>query len=244
MKTKSKLIVVASLMLNLLFMLMTGYVVNQKGGINYLHNRVNTVFSPKKMDNNFSPWYFERKSTFEILPTKSNSIVFLGDSITEGAEWGELFQNSAFVNRGISGDTTDGVLNRVNDITNARPDKVFIMIGINDLAKGKSVSYILNNYQKIINQFKTETSETRIIVQSILPVDNSIIKNPIPKTQNIIEVNNELESLCKKNSIDFINLYPLFANDNVLSREYTSDGLHLNGDGYLVWKKSVETFLS
>jgi len=60
-------------------------------------------------------------------------IVFLGNSITQDDNWDSLFNNHAFYNRGISGDVTDGVLQRLGEIVYVKPTAVFIEIGINDL---------------------------------------------------------------------------------------------------------------
>lgn len=54
----------------------------------------------------YSTYYYQRASLFEQLPTSSDDILFIGNSITDGGEWSELFQNPHVKNRGISGDTT------------------------------------------------------------------------------------------------------------------------------------------
>ena len=70
------------------------------------------------------------------------STLFLGDSLTEYGNWRELFPGLDIKNRGIAGDTTDGVLHRLDGITALSPDKIFLMIGINDLLMGRSVKRI------------------------------------------------------------------------------------------------------
>ena len=67
------------------------------------------------------------------MPDTPNEIIMLGNSITDGCEWSELFQNSNIKNRGISGDITEGVLYRLDEVTRSKPAKVFLLIGINDL---------------------------------------------------------------------------------------------------------------
>ena len=65
----------------------------------------------------FGKYYDQRELLFESLPASENDIIFLGNSITDGGEWSELFQNPNCKNRGISGDVVAGVLNRLETIT-------------------------------------------------------------------------------------------------------------------------------
>lgn len=76
------------------------------------------------------PYYQHKKQRFEYYKTKAD-IVMVGDSITDGSEWHEMFPQLNIVNRGISGDTTVGVLNRLEGITQTQAKKAFIMIGVN-----------------------------------------------------------------------------------------------------------------
>ena len=83
-----------------------------------------------------STYWIQRATLFESLPASEDDIVMLGNSITDGGEWAELLGDAHVKNRGISGDTTDGVLERLGTITRGRPAKVFLLIGINDFSKG------------------------------------------------------------------------------------------------------------
>ncbi|HKM18502.1 MAG TPA: GDSL-type esterase/lipase family protein, partial [Aliarcobacter sp.] len=97
---------------------------------NYLQKNTNLV--------SYSPYYLSKVSQFnELKDSDKFSIVMIGDSITDGAEWYELLQNSEVQNRGIGGDTTNGVLDRLNTI-NKSIKKAFIMIGINDIGRYKT----------------------------------------------------------------------------------------------------------
>lgn len=187
-------------------------------------------------------YYYHKKEHFELLPNTENEIVFLGNSITDGAEWAELFQNPNIKNRGIGGDDTDGVLERLTEVTSSKPKQLFIMIGTNDLAYGKTVDYINKNYIKILEAINEQSPNTDIYIQSILPVDD-IIHNTRPN-KHIIEINSFLKQLCVEKSINYIELTPLFADAHgKLNKAYSIDGLHLNGQGYLMWKKEIEKFI-
>jgi predicted alpha-1,2-mannosidase len=187
-------------------------------------------------------YYYHKKEHFELLPNTENEIIFLGNSITDGAEWFELFENPNIKNRGIGGDDTDGVLERLQEVTESHPDKVFIMIGTNDLAYGKTVEYIKENYKKIINRIKSDSPDTRIYLESVLPVDDAI--HYTRPNQKIIQLNNYLVELAKRENCTYINLTTEFSNEKgKLKKKYSFDGLHVNGLGYGVWKEIIDEFV-
>src|SRR5690348_1170260 len=103
------------------------------------------VLLPSYPDSIFSTYYLQRVSHFKTLPKTKGDIIFLGNSITDGAEWSELFNDNKIKNRGISGDITAGVLHRLNEVAERKPDKVFLLIGVNDLARNISTDSILKN---------------------------------------------------------------------------------------------------
>src|SRR6185312_511847 len=99
------------------------------------HSIFSQVVLPSYPDSIFSTYYLQRVSHFETLPQTKGDIIFLGNSITDGAEWPELFNDIRVKNRGISGDITAGVIHRLDEITNRKPAKIFLLIGVNDLAR-------------------------------------------------------------------------------------------------------------
>src|SRR5688500_3134149 len=87
---------------------------------------------------------------FRSYPNSAKDIIFLGNSITAGVDWVELLGNPVVRNRGISGDITFGVLERLHEVTEGAPAKVFILIGINDISRNIPDSVIIGNYEKMI----------------------------------------------------------------------------------------------
>ncbi|MCF8302948.1 MAG: GH92 family glycosyl hydrolase [Bacteroidales bacterium] len=188
-------------------------------------------------------YYYHRKTHFETLEDMRKEIVFLGNSLTDGAEWAELFDNDRIINRGIGGDDTDGILERLEEITDRRPEKIFLMIGTNDLANGKSVDYILKNYRRIIERITTESPKTTLYIQSELPTDDAIHTNR--KNEDLMRINDGLKKLCEESGLTYIDLFSLFAGENnQLKDKYSFDGLHVNGEGYLVWKEAIEEYVN
>ena len=208
-------------------------------GILFLHLVISAQTTT--YDSSYKTTYYEQKvSLFKLLPNTKNEIIFLGNSITDVAEWAEVWQNKHVKNRGISSDNTFGVLARLDEVLTSKPAKIFIMIAINDIARNTPDSIILRNYQKIIAKIKSESPTTKLFVQSLLPTNNQFtqFKNHQNKTEHVLFINSSLENICATKDVVFVNLYPYFLNENKqLDALYTNDGLHLNGAGYMLWKK-------
>ena len=146
-----------------------------------------------------SEYNLQRRSLFEVLPVYSSDIVFLGNSITDGCEWAELFNNRHVKNRGISGDRSGWLLDRLDPIVGGHPKKLFLMIGVNDLAAGVSPDEIVANVARLIDRFQSESRWTKIYVQSILPVNGESFakfRNHYEHGRQIVPLNKRLEALC------------------------------------------------
>lgn len=188
-----------------------------------------------------------RRSLFEVLPIRSNDIVFLGNSITDGCEWAELFDNRHIKNRGISADRSDWLLERIDTIIAGHPKKLFLMIGTNDLAGGVAPRQVAENVSKLIDRFQTESRWTKIFVQSILPVNGRSFRNfpdHYAHAAEIVETNRLLEELCAEKGVVYLDVYSVLVDANGdLNAAYTNDGLHLLGEGYLVWKDAIKSYV-
>jgi lysophospholipase L1-like esterase len=202
---------------------------------------------PCENESTFYPYWHQRVSLFETLPDLENEIVFLGDSLTDGCNWSEILQDKRILNRGISGDVTAGVISRLDELVESKPLMVFLMIGINDLAEGKIEEEVVYNIKQIVKMIHKESPETKIILQSLLPVNKNfgLYGDYTNKTEHIIRINRALKNFSQSNEITYIALYSLFATkDHLLNPEYTNDGLHLKGNGYLIWKSAVEKYIN
>lgn len=187
--------------------------------------------------------YEHRKSIFEMLPKSEKDIILLGDSLTEQCEWSELLGDARIKNRGISGDMTIGVLNRLKEVTDRKPVQIFLLIGINDLLF-HDADYVIENYKTIVNRILAETPETQLVLQSILPVNNSIRDLGITST-TIQKVNTFIQQLAHKHNLKYLNIHPLLQNQaGNLDEQYTTDGVHLNGIAYQIWGKEIKKIMS
>lgn len=200
----------------------------------------------KAEETKYYPYWHERASLFKLLPNTKNEIIFLGDSITDGCEWSEIFEDLRIKNRGIGGDTTDGVIDRLDEVVESYPSKIFLMIGVNDLAQGKTLDQVVINIKRIIQVIQEKTPKTKIYLEGILPVnpDFGLNKNHTNKTAEIISINNSLKQVAQASGKTYVDLYSLFrTEDNKLNPDYTNDGLHLTGKGYLLWKSELKKYL-
>ncbi|GGK62567.1 GDSL-type esterase/lipase family protein [Rufibacter glacialis] len=194
---------------------------------------------PAKWDSTYRPGSFDLKvQQFQSYPNSSKDIIFLGNSLTANTDWAELLGMPQAKNRGISGDITFGVLERLHEVIEGKPAKVFILIGINDISRNVPDQVILANYQKMISRIKAGSPKTKIYFQTLLPTNESFgkFKNHYHKEEHILWVNNALKDLAKKEKIEVVDLYPHFLDQNKkLVSEYTHDGLHLTVAGYQKW---------
>lgn len=190
--------------------------------------------SPKKSE--YGTHYLHRSSFFSSFGVTRSDVVFVGDSITEGAEWSEVFPDITVVNRGIGGDTTDGVINRIESIINTGASKAFVMLGVNDIYKGKKHGYVFANYKKIVEDM--ELSGMDVYIQSTLLTSNEDWNSEINK------LNLLLEDFAASKSIKFIDVNKFTASGGKMNPLYSLDGVHLNDKGYDQWIGVIKQYLN
>ena len=191
--------------------------------------------------------YNKLLSQFNLSPLNNRDIIFLGNSITaEGKDWSSRLDNSIIRNRGIGGDTTDGVLARLGEIIDSNPTAVFLLIGINDLYNNTiekpSESYIADNIINIAKKIKSNSSNTKVYIQTLLPISKKkSYKYYDLYNQSIKRINKIIIENQQKGLYSVIDLHSLFVdNKGQLRSDLTYDGLHLNEQGYLVWSDFVK----
>lgn len=197
---------------------------------------------------NFSDHYYKRKALFEAAKDTQNEIIFLGNSITEGGQWNLLFPNENVINRGISGDITAGILFRLDEITASKPLKIFLMIGTNDMARGKSIEHVIKGTRQIISKIQQQSKNTKIYLQSILPVNPSVgnkFSGHKGNHQKIIDANIQLQQLAAALHIIYIDVHKALRNRRkYLKSTFTYDGLHLSEKGYQKWKHVLKNHVN
>lgn len=187
--------------------------------------------------------YAERVARFEAEPVVTGRTIFLGNSITQGGDWPRLTGDSTAVNRGIGGDITFGVLDRLGDVVRRRPAKLFLLIGINDIGKDIPDAVIADNVRRIVEAVRAGSPETTVYVQSILPVNPAYPGFPqhYDKEIHVVRTNELLREVAAATGTHFVNLYPLFLDRlGYLDARFTGDGLHLNDAGYARWVRHLK----
>lgn len=196
----------------------------------------------------YSTFYHQRATLFEELPVTSKDIIFLGNSITNGGEWAELFGNKHVKNRGISGDICMGVYDRLDAVLKGKPAKIFLLIGINDVSRGTAADTIVQQIAMIAEKIKKDSPKTRLYLQSVLPVTDhyGLFKGHTSRWKEVEKINKGLIRLAEKEKLTYVDLYSHFvdAETGKMNTDYTNDGLHLLGKGYLKWVEIVKPYIS
>lgn len=193
----------------------------------------------QNIDSTYRPGAFiPRSGLWENPKVNHQAVVFLGNSITHGFEWAEYLGDVKYKNRGISGDITFGVVERLHQVIQIQPAKVFLLIGINDISRNIPQEMIANNIRRIVQRIRTESPQTKVYVQSIFPTNEKF--NKFPKhynKQGIVDYVNEASKVtCKDLGAQYLDVASVLTDSNgKLKEEITYDGLHLLNAGYVLW---------
>lgn len=178
------------------------------------------------------------------------SIVFLGDSITYGYKLDEFFEEYPIINSGINGDTTEEVLEDLEDrVYKYDPTKIFLLIGINDMKLKTKKEDTIENIKKIAKEIKENNPKVKLYIESIYPIGSKDVlkleKFKHIKKEDIQEYNKEIEEFCLEENIPYINVYDvLLDEEGDLKEAYTKDGIHLTDLGYFKVTKKLEEYIS
>ncbi len=181
--------------------------------------------------------YRERMEVFRGEVMHRGGIVMLGNSITEFGDWKRLFGDSGVVNRGIAGDNTFGMLERLSGVIARRPSKLFIEAGINDIGQGIPVGMIVGNIISIVQYVRVKSPGTRVYVVSVLPTNDKareVYPEVAGKNEVVREVDGRLRAVAGSYGYEYIDLATRVTDGagNLDERYAKPDGLHLNEAGY------------
>ncbi|MCO7630558.1 GDSL-type esterase/lipase family protein [Pseudomonas guariconensis] len=182
--------------------------------------------------------YRMRVSLFDRL-TEHRNIVMLGDSITARGEWSELTESRSIANRGIGGDTTKGILSRLDSIIKMQPNAIFIMVGINDLAVGYRPPQIVRNYKEVVERLSGKGR--KIFIQSTLYTSR---QTRLHHNKYVVEINEAMRSYCESSGkCEYIDLNEWMSSGGMIKPSNTGDGIHLTGEGYKEWAKALAPYI-
>ena len=158
-----------------------------------------------------------------------SSVVFFGDSLTEGGNWGAWFPDYTTHNFGVGGDTTDELLARTDQVVEVHPDAIVLLIGTNDLGMRRSVEHLVRNAELLLVNLRRDLPGTRTLVQSIMPRGREF-------ADQVQDANRHLRQFSATVHAQYLDLWPALAlPDGELNPEFSDDRLHLNDAGYRAW---------
>ncbi|XGV98991.1 MAG: GDSL-type esterase/lipase family protein [Leptolyngbya sp. BL-A-14] len=161
--------------------------------------------------------------------------VMVGDSLSLWFPSDRLPTGQLWLNQAISGETTQAILHRLPTFAVARPQAIYVMAGVNDLKQGATDNEILWNLRQIARRLKQAHPGARIVLQSILPTRTEMVPG-----NRIGWLNQRLAAIAQEDGVIFLNLYAQFTDeDGNLRPELTTDGLHLNANGYATWQAQL-----
>lgn len=165
--------------------------------------------------------------------------VLVGDSLSLWFPAEMMSSDRFWLNQGISGDTTTSILQRLSAFAETRPDTIYVMAGINDLRQGATDAAVIHNLRRIMRQLKQSHPQAKIIVNSILPTRLAALP-----TDRIRRLNYAIAAAAQEEGVYFLNLQPSFIdNSGILRRDLTTDGIHLNVQGYRTWGSVIASIL-
>lgn len=191
----------------------------------------------------------QQEATAIAVAKPSRLSVLVGDSLSLWFPTDLLPSDRAWLNQGISGEVSGGLLERLSLFNDTQPETIFVMIGINDLIRGVDDFTLLDNQRQIIRYLQDNHPRSQIVVQSVLPHGSDRAtwegrdRLQAISNQRIRDLNQELKAIAQTEGVYFLDLHPLFTDaQGNLRADFTTDGLHLNRQGYLVWRSALQLF--
>ncbi len=169
-------------------------------------------------------------------------VVFFGDSLTFYGDFSSIYPDKVVCNLGLRGDTLKNMVERVQQIKTLYPRVIYLMAGINDVPSCTLDQFELQ-YESLINTICLALPQSKLIIESILPVNN-VFFHVSCNNEQIRACNLRIKELSNRHNLDFLDLFSLFVTDGVLPAEMTIDGLHLNGDAYYRWYGALDKIKS
>ena len=181
--------------------------------------------------------YVLRVTQFGVMPPLNGGVAFVGDSLTDWMRWNELFPNIRSRNFGIAGDTSVGLKARIGQVVAAKPAKVILQIGTNDVEFGRyTPDQIVVHIGDCFDALATGVPGVKIAVESLLP------RQP-QYDEKVRTVNALLKIAVEKRGLPLIDLYTPFVDGGRLNPKLSPDDLHLSGEGYLRWRDILRPFI-
>jgi lysophospholipase L1-like esterase len=152
-------------------------------------------------------------------------LLFLGASLIEQGDWAAWFDGDEVINQGVSGDTTADVLARIDQVIEADPDSIVLLIGGNDFARRRSVEQVVRTIENIMVELRRRLPGARLLLLSITPRSEDY-------AQRIQDANRHLRQFAATVRAQYLDLWPALSDGDVLAADFTTDGVHFTDAGY------------
>ncbi|SHI73357.1 Lysophospholipase L1 [Arenibacter nanhaiticus] len=198
--------------------------------------------------------HFKKDNKKIGLPKEGeNRVVFMGNSITIG--WLQMqpdfFQDTPYINRGISGQTTPQMLVRFRqDVINLHPAVVVILAGTNDIAGNTGPATVEMIQDNIVSMAElAKANGIKVVLSSVLPVFDYPWKPGLEPVEKIAKLNRYLKNYSEENNMVYLDYFSALVDDcNGLPKKYSEDGVHPNIEGYKIMaplaQKAIDKALS
>ncbi|MFN0263796.1 GDSL-type esterase/lipase family protein [Tepidamorphus sp. 3E244] len=188
---------------------------------------------------------FRVQRQIEGMDRHHSDIIFIGDSLIAEGHWPYWFQDLDIANFGVDASQAQDIYYRVHQLFHAQPQKIFIMVGINDL-NFSDLTLDFDEakafYAKMLERIHREVPGAEVYVHKVLPTTD-----PWPRSftvETLTPLNDFIVMQAQSYGYRVIDLLPVMANESgALKAAYTDDGLHLNADGYRVWIDTLRPLL-
>jgi lysophospholipase L1-like esterase len=181
-----------------------------------------------------------RRHYFDAVPVPPRRVLFLGDSLTEGGLWADFFPELPASNRGIGGEATYDLAERLDSAVND-PLAVSLQIGTNDLHGPRD--------RRDGAQVAARTDQIVGRIRELAPASPVLLNSVLPRTElfaaRIRALNEDYRAVAARHGATYVDLWPTFADaSGAMKKEYTRDGLHLTPAGYLAWADVLRPHLA
>lgn len=196
----------------------------------------------------YKPYYLAQKQkgyAEEAATAEKGGIVFFGDSITDQCDLEKYYPGYNVFNRGISGDSTYHLLERMKDVYVLEPSVIVLLIGVNDFMNDdRPVGDVYEDYVKILNGIKINLPDTVVVCQSVYPGADGQFK-VADYNDEIVELNAKIKTLAEEYDYIYADIHPyLLAPDSALiDSTYCTDGVHPNDAGYVVISEHLTPYI-
>ena len=191
---------------------------------------------------------FSRYEQANTTITKNPTVVFMGNSITEGWQNAdpEFFKENNYVGRGIGGQVTSQMLVRFRaDVINLKPKAVVILAGTNDIAQNNGFIKVEHVFENIVSMAElAKANKIKVVICSVLPAAIYSWRKDIDPIQPISELNSMLKEYAKKNKIAYADYFSVMVDERQgLNKKYQNDEVHPNKAGYVVMEEVIQKVL-